>query len=499
MGPVKMKNTGSSRNPKGQSEKKSSIEGHDERLRKLEEEREDLLEKKEEGMFTKDDEAKLDTVEKAISKYNVAMTQANLSTTTGPIPDSSAVTEGDTVGQNVTGQAVTEQHATEHNATEHDATENDMAEKYATEQNTTAYTPDRRTTNVNAQESPSRHAQIKREGSEESKVSTNRLVDNLNMAWDVNVNNTYRESLLQNHPKEAFGHLTRNSRTRYCVRYGSADARSARFESMLPDGSRYEETRDVTQRSNRIVEQIVQFHRDRKTALPNILNKVKILLVYWDSKRGVGHDAEVDVLAPDFPERRPHTRCFIYLDPALYANYKIENVTGYSHETRSTIKLLMDGNDDRQKSITLHNIAVRLENQFEKKWMSGVPGRPEPLCELVQERKVVSRRSRSRYPTAEPSASPTLMKPPISPRQPTPLPEALMKPSVSPRPLTPLQETRHEHAPTGAKPGMSLKQRFHNEFLELFELPENVTYADLTEQQQLLYPAQFTKWKAANA
>ncbi|KAI1522383.1 hypothetical protein PtrSN001A_011780, partial [Pyrenophora tritici-repentis] len=147
MGPVKMKNTGSSRNPKGQSEKKSSIEGHDERLRKLEEEREDLLEKKEEGMFTKDDEAKLDTVEKAISKYNVAMTQANLSTTTGPIPDSSAVTEGDTVGQNVTGQAVTEQHATEHNATEHDATENDMAEKYATEQNTTAYTPDRRTTN----------------------------------------------------------------------------------------------------------------------------------------------------------------------------------------------------------------------------------------------------------------------------------------------------------------------------------------------------------------
>ena len=62
---------------------------------------------------------------------------------------------------------------------------------------------------------------------------------------------------------------------------------------------------------------------------------------------GVGHDAEVDVLAPDFAGRRPHTRCFVYLDPALYAStYNIENKTSYSHETRSTIKLLIKGNND---------------------------------------------------------------------------------------------------------------------------------------------------------
>jgi hypothetical protein len=483
MGPVKMKNTGSSRNPKGQSEKKSSIEGHDEKLRKLEEERAELLEKKKEDMFTEDDQVTLNTIEKAISKYIAAMTQANLSTTAGPIPDSSAATEKDTVGQNVTGQAVTEQRATEHGATEHGAIQHDATEKKVAEQNATANEPYPRATHANAQKSPSIHRPIKREPLGDSNLSTNRLVDDLDMAWDVNVNDTHVESSLQNLSKEAFGHIMRNSQARYCVRYGSADARSARFESALPDGSKYNETRDVTQGSNRIVERIVRIHREKKTPLPmKILSKVKILLVYWDSKEGVGHDAEVDVLAPDYPERRPHTRCFIYLDPALYANYNLENNTGYSHETRSTMKQLMEGNDDRQKSITLHNIAVRLENKFEEKWMSGVPGRPEPLRELVHERKVVPRRTRSPYATAEPSASPTLIKPPISPRQPTPLPE-----------------TRHEQAPTGTNPGMSLKQRFHKDFLELFDLAESVTYADLTEQQQLLYPAQFTKWKAVNS
>jgi len=478
MAPVTMKNTSSSRNLKGQREKKSNIKDYDERLKKLEKEQEELLEKKNEGMFTKDDEENLDTVEKAISKYTVAMTQANLSTTTGPIPDSSAGTERDTVGQNVPEQAVTEQDATEQDATEHDATEHDAAER-----NATANEPDPRATHANAQKSPSRDRKIKQEPLGESNMSTSRLVDNLNMAWDVSVNDTHVESSLQNLSKEAFGHIMRNSQARYCVRYGSADARSARFESALPDGSTYNETRDVTQRSNRIVERIVQIHKDRKEALPmNILSKVKILLVYWDSKVGVGHDAEVDVLAPGYLERRPHTRCFIYLDPALYVKYNLENKTGYSHETRSTIKQLMEGNDDRQKSTTLYNIAVRLENKFEEKWMSGVPGRPEPLRELVHERKVVPRRTRSPYATAEPSASPTLMKPPVSPRQPTPLPE-----------------TRQEQAPTGTKPGMSLKQRFHKDFLELFDLAEEVTYADLTEQQQLLYPAQFTKWKAVNS
>jgi hypothetical protein len=92
----------------------------------------------------------------------------------------------------------------------------------------------------------------------------------------------------------------------------------------------------------------VQLYRDRKQALLiDILSKVRVLVVYYDSKIGIRHAAEVDVLAPDFAERRPHTRCFVYLDPALYASrYNIKNKTSYSHETRSTMKLLIEGNDD---------------------------------------------------------------------------------------------------------------------------------------------------------
>ena len=401
-----------------------------------------------------------------------------MSTTTGPIPDSSAGTERDTVGQNVPEQAVTEQDATEQDATEHDATEHDAAER-----NATANEPDPRATHANAQKSPSRDRKIKQEPLGESNMSTSRLVDNLNMAWDVSVNDTHVESSLQNLSKEAFGHIMRNSQARYCVKYGSADARSARFESALPDGSTYNETRDVTQRSNRIIERIVQIHRDNKTALPaHILSQVRILLVYWDSKVGVGHDAEVDVLHPDYPARRPHTRCFIYLKPELYAKYDLVNNTGYSHETRSIIKLCLEGNNDRQKSTTLYNLAVRLENKFEDECMGGAPCRPEPLREFVHGKKVVPGRSRSRYSTIKRSTSATPL------RSPTPLPQP-----------TPLPETQRNETPAGAKSGMSLKQRFHTEFLELFDLAPDATYVDLTEQQQLLYPAQYTKWKAVNS
>jgi len=200
---------------------------------------------------------------------------------------------------------------------------------------------------------------------------------------------------------------------------------------------------------------------------------------------GVRHDTEVDVLYPDYPARQPHTRCFIYLKPELYVKYDLVNNTGYSHETRSIIKLCLEGNNDRQKSTTLYNLAVRLKNKFEEKWMSGVPGRPKPLRELVQERKLVPHRTRSPYATAEPSASPMLMKfePSAS--------ATLMKPPISPRQPTPLPETRHEQAPTGTNAGMSLQQQFHIEYLELFSLAENITYTDLTKEQQILYPTQF--------
>jgi hypothetical protein len=98
--------TDSSVKRKVQSDKKSKIKHHDDTLQKLEEERAELLDKQTEDMFTLEDQERLDAIDKAISKYTIAITQANLST--GPILDSSAATEKDTVGQNATGQAVSE-------------------------------------------------------------------------------------------------------------------------------------------------------------------------------------------------------------------------------------------------------------------------------------------------------------------------------------------------------------------------------------------------------
>ena len=113
--------------------------------------------------------------------------------------------------------------------------------------------------------------------------------------------------------------------------------------------------------------------------------------------------------------------------------------------------------------------------------MSGAPGRPGPLRYIVQEGKGMSRRSKSRYATAEPSASPMPMKSPIS-RQPTPQP-------------TPTPETRYEQAPTGAKPGMTQSQQFRLEYSELYDLPPDFKIPDLPKEQQILYPAQFAGWK----
>jgi hypothetical protein len=480
----KINKSNNRREPKTRGQKQLAIGHHDDRYRRLEAEKVKLLEAEKQNMFTDDDEKRLKEIEKALDGYDRTMAQTNPNPATAVIPEASTAAESDTTVPDATRHDKSQQEAIGQSTAEQGVTKQNVGGQEATAQNPTGSVPDLETPHASALGTFSKGQHVKKEYEDKPKTSTNRLVDDLNMAWDVDMDDTHLESSLQNHDREAFGHIMRNSQTRYCVRYGSADAYSARFESTLPQGSRYQETRDVTQRSNRIVERIVQLHRDRKQALPmDILSKVKVLVVYWDSKMGIGHAAEVDVLAPDFAERRPHTRCFIYLDPALYASkYDIENKTGYSHETRSTMKLLMEGHDDWQKSITFYNIAVRLENKFEERCMSGVPGRPAPLCELAHERKAASRRTRSRYATVESAASPPLTKPPISPCC-----------------SAPLTEMQFEQNPARTESGKSLKERFHADFLELFDLAEDVTYADLTEQQQLLYPAQFTKWKAINA
>ncbi|CAN9211946.1 unnamed protein product [Alternaria alternata] len=395
-------------------------------------------------MFTNNDDQRLKEIERALARYNSAIAQANTNPSTVASPEASATSDSNTVIQGTTTQDATQQQATKHNAMQQEATGPDTGGLDITGQRATASTPDPKPTYTNVLRAPSKDQN------------------------DVNVNNRHIEPSLQNQHSKAFSHIIRNSQTRYYIKYKSADAYSARFKSTLPARSRYQETRDVTQRSNRIVERIMQHYKDNKLPLPiGILSK--------DSKVGVRHDAEVNVLAPDFAGRQPHTRCFVYLDPALYAStYNIENKTSYSHETRSTIKLLIKENNNQQKSITFYNIAVRLENKFKEKCISEAPDRPEPLRELVHERKAASRRGGSRYATAEPAASPAPVKPPISPRR-----------SAAP------PNMRLEQTPARPQSGKSLRQRFHADFLELFDLPDDTTYADLDEQQQLLYPAQF--------
>ncbi|KAJ6199981.1 hypothetical protein J3E72DRAFT_393445 [Bipolaris maydis] len=447
--------TPQSSEPKTRAQKKAAIGHHDEQYKKLEAEREQLRVAQEHDLFTSDDKKRLKDIENTLAGYNRTMAQTNKVPTIKADPESAAVSDSTTrenlEPQGMTGQEIGGQEAT------------------------------KQTAPGSAMDSGKTHAKPSPEFSENRNVKQeySRLVDDLDMAWEVNINWRHTETSLQHLKKEVFGHITRNSLNRCCIRYGSADAYSARFESILPEGSPYLGTRDVTQRSNRIVERIVQIHRDKKKALPmNILSEVQVL----DSKMGVRHSAEVDVLAPDFVGRRPHTRCFVYLNPSLYESYGLENRTGYSHETRSTMKLVMEGNDDWQKSVTLHNIAVRLENRFEEKHMGGVSGRPGPLLKLSRERKTTTRRKGSRYSNIELAASPRPVKAPTSPH-----------PSPTP------QETRTKQSSARTDSGKSLKEQFHADFLELFDLAKDVAYEDLTEQQQLLYPAQFTKWKAINA
>ncbi|EMD66404.1 hypothetical protein COCSADRAFT_353631 [Bipolaris sorokiniana ND90Pr] len=444
---------------------KSTIGHHDDKLRKLQEEYDKLEETRDQGMFTEEDEAKLKEIKTEMGKYASATAQISINHTTGAGSGSTEPMDGEPIETD-----------TESGNTDHMTHGKVIAnEPIATQPDAAIHALDPEKRYASHQEGSSGHSKMKQELKEESKTFTQELVDNLNMTWNIDVNDSHGESSLQHLPKGVFGHIQRSSRTRYCVRFGSKEGLSARFESILPNGSDYKEERDVTQGSNRIVEKIVQHHRDEKTALPmNILSQVRILLVYWDSKMGVGHDAEVEVLAPDFKGKRPHTRCFVYLNPDLYAQYNLKNTSGFSHETRSTMKLLMEGIDDRQKSIAIYNIAVKIENQFEKRWMSNIPGRPTPLCELKHETKAVSRRTKSLFATTEHSVTPTLMELPVPQRQFTPLPK------------TELEKTSVEKTP-----GMSLKQQFHKDFLELFELPEDITYYFLFGDRITAFPPGF--------
>ncbi|KAF9730236.1 hypothetical protein PMIN01_12169 [Paraphaeosphaeria minitans] len=198
--------------------------------------------------------------------------------------------------------------------------------------------------------------------------------DDLNIEWDIS-GATQRIEPYQHVPRLAYGHLSKNSRMRYCIRYGSSKACSTILETQPPLNESYQNEKDVTKRSDRIIENIVEFHRKKKEHLPiEILSQAIILSIYWESKTGIGHAANVHVLRPDYGKRRPNTRCYTYLEPSLYSKYNLDNRTGYSHETLSTTKLWQKGQGDREKFIALHNISVELENKFEAEHMKDQDG-----------------------------------------------------------------------------------------------------------------------------
>jgi hypothetical protein len=180
MAPTKItKQTSSSQSESGII---TRLKSQNEQLEKLEVERGELVEKKEiEGVLNVEDEASSNTIENVISKYTSAKAKVT------PIPESSAAAEPHTTEQHATEQHATEQHATEQHATEQHAAERNAAEQNAAEQNaakqnTTVNAPDPVTTHANTQKSPLKHREIKKEHAEESKVSTNKYVNNLGMA-----------------------------------------------------------------------------------------------------------------------------------------------------------------------------------------------------------------------------------------------------------------------------------------------------------------------------
>ena len=66
------KNT-STRDSKVQYNKKSAIEDHDDKLKKLKREHTELAEKQGEDMFTKEDDTRLKKVAKEIERYNTVI------------------------------------------------------------------------------------------------------------------------------------------------------------------------------------------------------------------------------------------------------------------------------------------------------------------------------------------------------------------------------------------------------------------------------------------
>lgn len=316
--------------------------------------------------------------------------------------------------------------------------------------------------------------------------------DDLNIEWDISgVQNIDPHKHV---PQVAYGHLLSRSKMRYCIRYGSPDAFSTLLECIPPPHASYKDNKDVTKRSDRIIQAIVEHHRSLKEPLPmRILSKAKILSIYWDSKTGMGHASNLDVLNPDYGKRRPNTRCYTYLPPEDYLKVYdwLDNKTGFSHETLSMTKLWQKGEDNWEKFRTLHNTAVELENRFEERHMQGQPNRPGPL-------KMIGERSPATLSLDHIDVEPlnhrrrSLRK--STQQQTRQIPRQLVVPKLESPGTTKVQSPPQDD-PKSKRPTPELRQEFHREFLEIFDLPKTTTYSELEDRYRVDYIAQWTKWK----
>lgn len=152
---------------------------------------------------------------------------------------------------------------------------------------------------------------------------------------------------------------------------------------------------DVACGKNRIIEKIIQWHKDNGKSVPDgVLSKAQILNVYWDTKKELGSEAEEvigGILGPKKPRaqnRKPRTpvRCVVYLDPDLYVGkgWGVENDTGLSHETRTTMLTCIGGISREDREVELFNTAVRLENRYRKVFQST----KEPLLAYPRQSSV---------------------------------------------------------------------------------------------------------------
>jgi hypothetical protein len=322
--------------------------------------------------------------------------------------------------------------------------------------------------------------------------------DELDIEWDIDLDNTQVVSPLEGVENVVMGHFVKSGRVYYVQRYGDKMSSSAVVSSELPQGSTYNLEVDVTERSNRILELILEKHK--KQPIPTKYTRTKaftVMLVYWDGKEECGYATDARVLDPRYDQqRRPHTRCFIHMNPALYAEYGLKNRTGFSHETRSTVKRFLAGKDDWERSIVLHNIAITRENKFEESHLEDEESRSDLLpLEEITDRKKPSGRSGTRAISIESKISP------ISPhRRTSPRLSSVLRQNQAftksenrlPSPSAP------QHEASSNSKAVPPRELYLSEFIELHDLDKDTTADNLPEKYHSRYDAGYSKWKKDN-